>query len=318
MLEIKRPGSAYPFSPMRVLSDDRFKWDSNRINISKVTKDQTYTFETNLEPLYKKQKDGKWQTMRIWFEITGGQALLCSSVETPGQKTKTGRSVIKRVKSKKYPTVIMERCLAKHLKKQRREGWVLDKSDVILGVPMLFHDYNEHGHRLGWPRLLSYMLDGIRCTYKANLGKFFSRKRNEFHLSHLREQMEILGISVDGELWHPEWSLEDIISVVKGDDEERKRELQYWIFDRPQGGSYVERMAKAMEIHARLKDQLPNINFVAQVICHNDDEVETYASIISKQPGVKGVALRNVNYKYKWDVRSYDVQGLKPVERKGE
>ena len=92
------------------------------------------------------------------------------------------------------------------------------------------------------------MLDGIRCTYKANLGKFFSRKRNEFHLPHLQAQMGILGISVDGELWHPDWSLEDIISVVKGDDEERKKELQYWIFDRPQGGTYVERMAQAMEI----------------------------------------------------------------------
>ena len=156
MLEIKRPGSTSPFSPMRVVDDDVFWWDGGRLGISTVTKEDTYTFETNLESLYKRQKDGKWQTMRIWFEITGGQALLCNSIAVPsGGKTRTYRSVIKKVKSKKYPAVIMERCLAKHLKKQRREGWVLDKSDVILGVPMLFHDYNGHGHRLGWPRLLS-------------------------------------------------------------------------------------------------------------------------------------------------------------------
>lgn len=137
-----------------------------------------------------------------------------------------------------------------------------------------------------------------------------SRKRNPFNIPHILAQMEILNITADGELWHPTWTFEQIVSAVKNSANDAANELEYHLFDKPNGGNgYTDRLSN---IHKVMDGKyLPNIKIVPVALVKNEEEAEAYFHVIKGMPGVDGAVIRTQDYKYEFNCRSYDILKMK-------
>lgn len=275
------------------------------------------TLEADLPTLYKKAADGEWQEMKFLVVVGTPQgAHLVNTISHPNKKTMEYTTVIKTVPSKSYSTVIQERTLAKWIKKKARDGWVDNKEEKVIGEPMLLHHWDEYKDRIRYPALISPKYNGIRCTFKFESNNpedsvHLSRKRNPLYFKELKKQCNILGVSLDGELWAEGKELEDIVSMVSRDD----RDLKYMVFDMiPPLSSDMGYMSRLTYIMDKVKaGYFPNIQIVPQAVVQNEEEAEVYFGLIKDMPGVDGAVIRNTGYGMELNIRSYDILKMKEV-----
>ena len=274
---------------------------------------QSKTLCTDLPPLYKKDARGEWQIMQFYLVLTTEGPVIRREVVRKGGKLQGWSSVIKKVPSKMYSRVCEEKLQSVWNKKRNRDGWADDKEEPILSEPMLLHHYDLYSERIVFPAIQMPKLNGIRATWKPHHG-LMSRKRNHFHIAHLEEQLTILGMTVDGELWHPEWDLETIVSIVKGGPRKfGQDQLEYHIFNRPQGGNFINRMATLMERWKAVSGDTPNLKVIPMQVVHSHEDILANHSVIKKMQGVDGSVVCNIDYEYKFDTRSYDILKVKDI-----
>lgn len=139
--------------------------------------------------------------------------------------------------------------------KQRDKNYVEDikllaekdtrKSTTLSLLPMLAHPYEKKRHNVKWPMFLQPKLNGVRCiARKVSKDKilFTSRKGKEYTAlngspleKELLDLMKVDGTPLDGEIFSPDLSFEEIMSGVKDNAEDRDLELrdalQYWVYD---------------------------------------------------------------------------------------
>jgi len=189
---------------VRSPSNEKLIWPDDAWDRIKRT-DNTVSLETDLKALYKKDKKGRWRTMTFSLTLDHviGMPCLVKTMVTPGLKHRKWSSPIKEVGSKYYSDVIQERLIAAYKKKRDRDGWLESKNEVALSEPMLLHHYDQFKEHITFPALILPKLNGIRATFKPTFG-LMSRKRNSFtKLPVLLNELQDLGITVDGELWAP-------------------------------------------------------------------------------------------------------------------
>lgn len=109
-------------------------------------------------------------------------------------------------------------------------------------LPMLAHHYKNRKKYMVFPCYMQPKYNGIRCiSYKENNGRrvFQSRLGNYFStLKHLNHEISFFGdLVTDGELWHPNLSLQEIGSLVKNQTPGHKvngytvNDLRYIVYD---------------------------------------------------------------------------------------
>ena len=270
----------------------------------KVTADQVWF--TDLPPLYKKDKAGRWQTMEFSLKLTEGLSMKRRTIKTPGLKTKEYNTPIKVVASKYYSDSIQDQLQSTWNKKHNRDGWLISKDAPSLSEPLLLHHWDQYKDNIRYPACIMPKYNGIRCTYKPHVG-LMSRKRNPFKIPHLEEQCWKLGMNVDGELWAPGCTLEEIVSLVANDPTGR---LLYMLFNRPQGGTFIDRMAVLLKEVSR---DTPNLCVVPIAVVNSEVEAEAAFLHISKMDGVDGAVICNTDYSYEFDIRSKDVLKMKSL-----
>lgn len=129
--------------------------------------------------------------------------------------------------------------------KQKDLGYCeqLDAVDGVMQRPMLAQNFVGKQRRVQWPWYGQAKLNGVRCLATvANDGVTFSSRNGKTYttLDHLAlELMAVFHhhapITLDGELYHPELTLQDILRRVKREKTSREDllavPLQYWIYD---------------------------------------------------------------------------------------
>jgi len=266
----------------------------------------------DLPILYKMHGNGEWQELRFML-VLGRSPGIRRVITCKGVKDRVWDSPIVGAVTKAYSSVLETRLQSAWNKKRNRDGWTEHKGAAVLSEPMLLHHYDLFKDRITLPALQFPKLNGIRCIYEVGYG-MLSRKRNLFDLPHLKGQLRKLERTVDGELWHPDWDLETIVSRVKGGHKyDDTKELEFHIFDRPHGGSYLQRMAVLIKDLKDVSGDTPNIKVVPMKLVNTYEEIGINHEIIKKMKGVDGSVVRNLNCPYEWNGRSYNVLKIKDI-----
>lgn len=268
-----------------------------------------YEFD-ELPPLYKKRSDGTYDELNVTLK-TGSDPIIRTVITHPTRKEKVYETPVAEVSSKPIAQVCVERAVSKWTKKKERDGWSVVKGEAELAEPMLLHKWEEYKHLMTYPALLSPKLNGVRATYKASDLSLYSRKRSPFTLPALLEELKRINMSMDGELWNPDLSFEELVGIIKAKTDARKDHIQYWVFDRFTKGEYILRLASLMRALASRSTK--RIFVVPCIQVNNEAEVDYWFDLIMKEKGVDGVVVRTMDYEYQFDIRSKNVLKKKAI-----
>lgn len=171
---------------------------------------------------------------------------------------------------------------------------------------------------LNYPLLASCKIDGIRCIFYK--GQILSRSLKEIPNRQLKEKFEPIrawtektGNVIDGEIYDPSLSFQEIVSYVMTDDLtdpktikkngcilEIPETLNYYAFDFLYGGqtthSFYERLTALADVIIEIES--PYIHPVVHKSINNKEEVEQTFEWALKN-NYEGLVLRNPNSPYK-------------------
>ncbi len=162
-------------------------------------------------------------------------------------------------------------------------------------------------------------LDGVRCIiFKSKeTGKIIlhSRQGKAFNLPHITDELEDLfnfspDIILDGELYIHNHEFQDIISLVKK-DQERTAQIEYHIYDLVQTNMiFTARVVWMDAIFAHIDSN--KIKRVSTLLM-NQTSIPIYVQLHIEQ-GYEGTMIRNPDSHYKIDKRSKDLLKHKEFE----
>jgi DNA ligase-1 len=210
------------------------------------------------QTLYQKGARGETRVWRIWVTGTPGSAdedgvgVIHREHGTMGGKHTGTTRVIREGKNigKKNETTPLDQAVAEAKSiatKKAREGYSPEEStrgqtsgDVIL--PMLAHDYHKQKKPLGFPCFAQPKLDGVRMVVEQTpegLRMTTRTGKPVYFMDHIHDALvDILpvGTVLDGELFTPEKTFEEITGIVRKSvrdhhSPEEARVVQYHVFD---------------------------------------------------------------------------------------
>lgn len=207
----------------------------------------------------------------------------------------------------------------------------MSKSFSPLLAPNQQIDLNE----LQYPLLASYKLDGIRCLlYK---GKILSRSLKEIQNKQLKDKLEPLRqftednqIILDGEIYSPELTFQEIVSFVMTQDFEDKKSikkfgkvleipkhLKFYGFDCVQNDDFDERFVSRQEaVHMYSASFGKIAEALTHTILNSAKDVEEYFQR-ALADNCEGLILRNSDGKYKFGratLKENIIYKVKPFE----
>lgn len=134
----------------------------------------------------------------------------------------------------------------------------IDKLDYL--EPMLAHKYEDYQEDLEFPVWAQPKLDGIRCV-ATKKGLYTRNGKRIVSVPHIEQALGTIfelfpDVVFDGELYANELSanFNRIASLVRktkptGQDlDDSAREIQYWIYDCPQPGSFTQRWDRTLAL----------------------------------------------------------------------
>lgn len=196
-------------------------------------------------------------------------------------------------------------------------------------LPMLAQKYSEHKKKITFSAVMSNKLDGFRCTARLENGEIILRTRKSKKIAvkmnnickELKTILKSEGDMVDGELYYHGWPFQRIASAIKKKSDDTDL-IQYIIYDVPKENddSYKVRFLDIIPKFSSLDDQnapvsdgCKNVFYCPQVLVNSEKEVEEQAKISLKN-GFEGSMIRNINSKYLFKDRSYDLQKIKEFD----
>ena len=207
-----------------------------------------------------------------------------------------------------------------------------DISEFKKILPMLAHSFWDKRHLIQYPCYLQPKLNGIRCLaidnfgYKADCPRISltSRGGKEFvHMGHLIEDIitadldlqdlheneDILLRGLDGELFNPDMTFQEITRAVKAERESNLK-IQYWIYDIPDTTLPFKRRLKIIdELGSILFPETSSLRIVPTYEIQNEEELFEMHKKLSID--YEGSIVRNANGMYVFDFRSSDLLKLK-------
>lgn len=207
------------------------------------------------------------------------------------------------------------------------EGASSNVNKLIL--PMLAQKYSEHKRKIIFPAVMSNKLDGFRCTARLEGGEIVLRTRKSKKITvemenickELKTILKSEGDMVDGELYYHSWQFQRIASAIKKKSDDTEL-IQYIIYDVPKENddSYkvrfldkIPKFSSLDEENAPVSAGCKNVFYCPQVLVNSEKEVEVHSEVSIKN-GYEGSMIRNINSKYLFKDRSYDLQKIKAFD----
>ncbi len=196
--------------------------------------------------------------------------------------------------------------------KQLKSGYFVDK-DEALGFqefsPMKAQNYKDYASKVQYPCVGQIKIDGMRMMIDSQ-GIAWSKQGEPLELPLHWNGVRELAIKVgglDGEVYaglknKEGLSLQKIISAFRKPNEDTSK-LQYWVYDIPTTDLQSERINKI----TALANTKPNcVVLVNGVRINSEEEADTFFEKVTEE-GYEGVVYRNLNAKYEFGKRSYDL-----------
>jgi DNA ligase-1 len=193
--------------------------------------------------------------------------------------------------------------------------------------PMLAPNDQPNLEEINYPILASYKLDGIRCIFKD--GELLTRSLKQLQNKQLREKFQPLAdfakehnLTLDGEIYSPELSFQEISSCVMTQDhndpkaikswdkvceelevaktrEEAVNSIQFYCFDCVVDEEFDVAFSHRTLTAMKLLEQFGKlVHIVEQKEVESKDDVDKYfQSALSK--GFEGLILKSADGKYK-------------------
>lgn len=187
--------------------------------------------------------------------------------------------------------------------------------------PMLAHKYMERRHNIVFPCYVQPKLNGVRSLASASEDKviFTSRGGKNFTvLDHVEKALlyhsdsEYFPLApLDGELFNPRMTFEDISGAVKK-YKDITPDLEYWIYDI--GDTTLDFRDRLAILQKMARDIHPRgcLKIVPTRLVNNEAELAIAHKEFSEN--YEGTMVRNTLGKYLMDYRSTDLQKLKDFE----
>jgi DNA ligase-1 len=284
-------------------------------------------------PLYAQASTGKikkWEILIVEDDIVTMSTIagyVDGKATTSNPKEIKGKNIGKANETTPWEQAVSE-AQSKMTKKQD-EGYVENIDDVgkeELVLPMLAHTYAKRKHDIEWPAYVQPKLNGVRCIARMTEDdpEYISRKGKQYTtLDHLNKEVEQLiceiGHPLDGEIFNPDWTFQEIIRAVKKDRGEKTDKLQYWIYDVVDINHTFEERISILSDEFILKKgyfkpgeliQIENIVLVQTVLVNSEEEMmQLHKKWINE--GFEGTIVRNKKGKYILKNRSKDLQKYK-------
>jgi len=275
----------------------------------------------NFKPLYSNTTKGELK--KWWIEVVDNkstadiivhwQSKEGSVEQTSGRTIAFGKNIGKSNETKPYDQALLE--AESQYKKKMDEGYTQTKFnfETNFQLPMLAHRYQDRGHDIIWSAYIQPKLNGIRCqAFKKNEKtiKYVSRKGKEYILDHLNESILNLNFDgvLDGEIYHPELTFQEICSAVKKENSNTKL-LQYWIFDTC---NIFEDFEQRYNDLAKLNLKMPLV-LVPTILVDSEEEMLIYHKKWTEE-NFEGTIIRNKKGKYVYKHRSKNLQKYKTFQ----
>ena len=295
--------------------------------------------EKRFPPLHAKASNGKtkwwmiavrtgplgprkdWGQILVWYGYIGQDE---DKIQLATRWIENGKNIGKKNETTAYEQACLEAEAMWNKKKDKK--YVEDssgESDALL--PMLALDYKKRGHNIEWPAYVQPKLNGVRClarragkeeiVYHSRGGKTFETlgHLDDLLLSFLKE-----GEVLDGEIFTPELSFQEICSAVKGVKTQKQdpTQLQYWIYDMVLPGVPFEERWITICQRANACLSWPSKNYSSPIVpvlsVESPDEKDMFRlHSLHVLEGYEGTIIRNKSGLYRCDFRSADLQKYK-------
>ncbi|HET8688851.1 MAG TPA: hypothetical protein VFM18_19745 [Methanosarcina sp.] len=286
-----------------------------------------------LPTLYQPSKRGapkEWTISVVLRELPDGGSVPSLRVVfgLSGKKMQEGFKDVplgKNIGKKNETTPARQAVLVAHSlwRKKKDSGYAEDLNDINpRAVPMLAEEYKDYRHKAGWPGFCQPKLEGIRCRaikvapkemiYLSRKGKRFTTLEHldRYYLSALHVEEE-----VDGELFNPEYSFQELVSYVKNPVamERDKALVCHYAYDFPiDNMPFFERIAELEKRIAYIDDTFR----FSPIVLTDTFEVESEEELMKYHDkfvseGFEGTMFRNVEGLYRFNYRSTDLLKIK-------
>jgi len=203
------------------------------------------------------------------------------------------------------------------IKNCKEVGWVENESGVeelVAPKPMLAKIYEKESHKLSWPVIVQPKLDGFRClAERKGRGNVicWSRSGKIFETTHeIEKELDkflSLGMILDGELYNPQMSFNNLSGSIRNIRENASSAL-YYVYDIITLQPQLLRLTDVSKLI--LEAQSPLVRLVTSYICHTEEEVYEKANEFISQ-GYEGAIVRHCYALYRQDYRSSDLLKVK-------
>lgn len=290
-----------------------------------MTSDTSSTHQ--FPPLYARASNGKTKYWEIKVYETTPEAPVyintkhgyegSNLVETITE-IKTGKNIGRANETTKWEQAIAQATSTWQKKKDKGYSETLSTSSPIK-LPMLAHDYFKRGKDITFPCYVQPKLNGVRMLAycQGNNVTLYSRGGKIFNtLNHIAEELKLImkdGQYLDGEIYNHDLDLQEIVSILKCEKEDRGRDkLQYWIYDVPSDLIFNNRLRSLQNLQYLLTDNT-NLVIVNTDECTSKHHVKDYFKQFITE-GMEGLMLRNKQGSYKYSHRSADLQKYKEFQ----
>lgn len=169
--------------------------------------------------------------------------------------------------------------------------------------PMLAPNEKIDIKELSYPLLASYKIDGIRCIFKD--GKMYSRALKQFpnvqlwnRFKHLAKFASLNGFILDGELYSPDISFNELSGLCRQLDKELPPTLEFYCFDLVAGEIFNTSFNARIQILNTAGLGYGYMKIVDQWSVFNSEEInKLYENALAW--GCDGLILRNPQGRYK-------------------
>ena len=184
--------------------------------------------------------------------------------------------------------------------------------DKTIPDPMLAKDFAEHCHKVRYPAFVQPKLDGVRCIARKEDGDIVLYTRGGKQIPfmyHIKDELKNIldeGEILDGELYSPDITFQQIISIVRKTKSEDKDShlIQYHIYDYPIVGLSFEDRNKLLNEKINFNSDF--LKLVETQIVYSLEDIDAFHTQM-KRLGYEGTMVRNARGLYRFKYRSDDL-----------
>lgn len=290
---------------------------------------------TSFPTLYGKSSTGKLKQWTIiakqeseeYAELVTEHGYIDGSLQTTSKKVK-GKNIGRSNATTPYVQACKDAQSAWKKKYDKNYRPTVEELDDLPFLPMLALKYKDRSHNIKWPCFVQPKLNGIRCIakkispveimYTSRGGKRFQTL--DRFTSDLLQLLDI-GEQVDGEIYNPALTFQDIVKRVKRVKTSRFNimddPVKYYIYDfidiestfRDRWNLFIDRIRGAI-LQDRINNKNPILMVTKTVEVFSEAEMFKAHKEFTSQ-GYEGTMIRNADGMYLPDYNSKDLQKFK-------